>query len=203
MGGELGVSMRVLSVALTLALSLAANSANAALVYFNGQPATAFADGLFSHELSGSVPDGFHGFGAPTRAINGYGQNGEFIQFNGPVRLSSLILGQCTSCYNSHPMTFTVSLYNMQSVFIGSQSITGSSTEQLLTFEQDNVSRVAFTFEGTDGTNPYGDGRDVAWYSVADITYFLTGVPEPATWAMMIAGFGLVGTAMRRRRSAA
>lgn len=25
-------------------------------------------------------------------------------------------------------------------------------------------------------------------------------VPEPATWAMMIAGFGLVGSAMRRRR---
>jgi len=24
-------------------------------------------------------------------------------------------------------------------------------------------------------------------------------VPEPATWAMMIAGFGLVGGAMRRR----
>ena len=28
------------------------------------------------------------------------------------------------------------------------------------------------------------------------------GVPEPATWAMMIGGFGLVGGAMRRRRSA-
>lgn len=26
-------------------------------------------------------------------------------------------------------------------------------------------------------------------------------VPEPATWAMMIGGFGLVGTAMRRRRA--
>jgi hypothetical protein len=27
-------------------------------------------------------------------------------------------------------------------------------------------------------------------------------VPEPATWAMLIAGFGLVGAAMRRRRTA-
>jgi hypothetical protein len=29
------------------------------------------------------------------------------------------------------------------------------------------------------------------------------GIPEPATWAMMIAGFGLVGATMRRRRSVA
>jgi hypothetical protein len=28
----------------------------------------------------------------------------------------------------------------------------------------------------------------------------LDGVPEPASWAMMITGFGLAGTAMRRRR---
>jgi len=28
------------------------------------------------------------------------------------------------------------------------------------------------------------------------------GVPEPATWAMMIAGFGLTGAALRRRRHA-
>lgn len=28
-------------------------------------------------------------------------------------------------------------------------------------------------------------------------------IPEPATWAMLIAGFGLIGTALRRRRAAA
>lgn len=28
-------------------------------------------------------------------------------------------------------------------------------------------------------------------------------IPEPATWAMLISGFGLVGTALRRRRAAA
>jgi hypothetical protein len=31
----------------------------------------------------------------------------------------------------------------------------------------------------------------------------MTGsVPEPASWAMMIAGFGLIGGAMRRRAAA-
>ena len=31
--------------------------------------------------------------------------------------------------------------------------------------------------------------------------FFLNAVPEPASWAMMIAGFGLVGAAMRRREA--
>jgi len=29
----------------------------------------------------------------------------------------------------------------------------------------------------------------------------LAGVPEPATWAMMICGFGLAGSALRQRRA--
>lgn len=34
-------------------------------------------------------------------------------------------------------------------------------------------------------------------------TAITAGVPEPATWAMMLAGFGLLGGAMRRRRTMA
>lgn len=34
------------------------------------------------------------------------------------------------------------------------------------------------------------------------VLYSEAGVPEPATWAMMIAGFGLVGAAARRRKAA-
>lgn len=35
-----------------------------------------------------------------------------------------------------------------------------------------------------------------------DSVSLLSGVPEPTTWAMMIAGIGLVGASMRRRRTA-
>ncbi|MBS0480200.1 MAG: PEP-CTERM sorting domain-containing protein [Proteobacteria bacterium] len=52
--------------------------------------------------------------------------------------------------------------------------------------------RTAFT---TPGTGFYID--DVS-YSAGNAT---AAVPEPATWAMMIMGFGLMGYSMRRRRA--
>ena len=54
-----------------------------------------------------------------------------------------------------------------------------------------------------DYSNPVWnmDGEGGPWYSETWVVRgdATPGVPEPATWAMLIAGFGLVGTAMRRR----
>ena len=48
-----------------------------------------------------------------------------------------------------------------------------------------------------------GAGKFVGNIGNGDITGIAAGaVPEPATWALMIGGFGLVGSAMRRRQSA-
>jgi hypothetical protein len=54
---------------------------------------------------------------------------------------------------------------------------------------------------------------DLTWRMSATVPYLLVDnmafedgyavVPEPATWAMMITGFGLVGSALRRRRQSA
>lgn len=51
----------------------------------------------------------------------------------------------------------------------------------------------------------YNTGTDLAGYakSTSQIVASLTAVPEPASWAMLIAGFSLTGAAMRRRRTAA
>jgi hypothetical protein len=43
-----------------------------------------------------------------------------------------------------------------------------------------------------------GGSRWSTW--IAGIDAASPAVPEPATWAMMIAGFGMVGFAMRRSR---
>lgn len=65
-----------------------------------------------------------------------------------------------------------------------------------------------FTFAYTDAAgNPFtgGPGTNVGLIEVIDnVTFDVADagvVPEPATWAMMIAGFGGVGATLRRRRT--
>lgn len=55
-----------------------------------------------------------------------------------------------------------------------------------------------FRFRVTDETSVY---TQVNFDNVAlDVTQISSAVPEPATWAMMIVGFGLAGGALRNRR---
>jgi hypothetical protein len=58
---------------------------------------------------------------------------------------------------------------------------------------------VAFTGIGRSVVVSNGGGLAFGW---DDIT-ITSGVPEPASWAMLIAGFGLVGASARRLRTAA
>lgn len=53
--------------------------------------------------------------------------------------------------------------------------------------------------------SPTGDGYDPTGQNVGLMTWFTIagGVPEPANWALLIAGFGLVGAMQRRRRAVA
>jgi hypothetical protein len=61
-------------------------------------------------------------------------------------------------------------------------ALSGTAPQNLWTENGGSISRVFFSYElGTLGP----------------------AVPEPASWAMLIAGFGLIGAAMRRRRAVA
>jgi choice-of-anchor A domain-containing protein len=56
-----------------------------------------------------------------------------------------------------------------------------------------------------DGFNQYkGNTMQVNWAQAAPglLSFTPPSVPEPATWAMMVGGFGLVGAVLRRRRRA-
>jgi hypothetical protein len=63
-----------------------------------------------------------------------------------------------------------------------------------------------FTFTGTGSdTLSIAAISDFNYWHLDDVSVTLSSsttgaVPEPATWAMMVSGFGLMGAAMRRRR---
>lgn len=55
----------------------------------------------------------------------------------------------------------------------------------------------------TGAWQPTTTGRLSLFYSATSQSQILSGVPEPAAWAMMIGGFALVGGAARRRNRTA
>ena len=80
----------------------------------------------------------------------------------------------------------------------GNDNLTGST----------HVDNVMWGGDGNDTINTnYGDTAYDTGLAFTGIQLDGTiidppgGVPEPATWAMFIAGFGLVGAAARRRRA--
>ena len=69
-------------------------------------------------------------------------------------------------------------------------------TSYTISFVAANAGNVKF-FLGTDSADNVGILIDNVSLSIGG------AVPEPATWAMMIMGFGLAGSALRRRRALA
>ena len=79
----------------------------------------------------------------------------------------------------------------------GTFSATGTSDNSFNTADLQNLSAYNNVLSIAINTNdPGGLSYDNFTFDAATTT---PAVPEPATWAMMIAGFGAVGAAMRRR----
>jgi hypothetical protein len=70
---------------------------------------------------------------------------------------------------------------------------------QTFAFNALGVTSVAFSFlPGEDANNSIS-----SYARIDNLVLGAAGVPEPASWAMMIAGFGLIGGVMRRRATPA
>ncbi|MBV8972949.1 MAG: PEPxxWA-CTERM sorting domain-containing protein [Sphingomonadaceae bacterium] len=118
-----------------------------------------------------------------------------------PVRLISANLGAAWS--DGLTVTFAGS-YRGSAVY--SQSFTvGTARSSFVAFNPSLVdSVVVTTVDGVHNSafNPnFGKqfSLDNLSYSLAGASTQIAGTPEPASWALMIVGFGLIGVAARRR----
>jgi hypothetical protein len=112
--------------------------------------------------------------------------------------------GSATFAFNGPSNSFGFYTTGVQTVFTSSFTVTfNDGTSQSLDIPI-NVNGGASYFGFTDTsafnsvtiTNISGD----AW-GVSDVSYnFTQGVPEPATWALFIAGFGAMGAMLRAAR---
>ena len=106
-------------------------------------------------------------------------------------------------------ITAITGTYNGQAItgLLGPGSY-GSNNNLLYVGQPSLLDILGFSFTGAFGNrNIYGSGTSyfdfaregTVSFSISEVT---RGVPEPATWAMMLIGFGAMGVALRRRRVA-
>lgn len=106
--------------------------------------------------------------------------------------------GTTNTAWNTQPNLNNMSYGSLSSLLNGGfTTVTGTSAGGARTVDSlsrsGNVWLIGAAFANADG--------NIDAFKISNVTVNTTAVPEPATWAMMIAGFGLVGGAMRRRRS--
>lgn len=119
-----------------------------------------------------------------------------FTLGNGPDTDATVAFGNTNIAWNSQPALNNQTFATLSGIFNGGYSTLtggGSTNTRLLNpaANSGNIWLVGAAFDNAD--------RTIDGFKFRDLTVNNSAVPEPATWAMMIFGFGMVGSAMRRR----
>ena len=125
--------------------------------------------------------------------------------FNGPISVlfstDQVAVGFDGGYFDAIGSTAIVA-YARDGSVLGSFANTQIGVEFLGLGVADGTAKIAGVGLRLVGNEPAGFDIDNLRFGVANQVVLTPSVPEPATWAMMIAGIGVVGFAMRRRRQA-
>lgn len=113
------------------------------------------------------------------------------LTFNGFVNVLGFLIGS-PDTYNRVTINSTAGAFSFAPGALGLPGDGDQSLSRYVNFTTtapgERILSASFT------NNPANDAFEVANFSVG-------AVPEPATWAMMLLGFGAVGYSMRKRRT--
>lgn len=94
-----------------------------------------------------------------------------------------------------------ITAFDRSGALLGTIINSGRGIEFLGLVTSNGSAQIAGVFLDLVGSEPAGFGIDNLRFARAG-QVIIPGVPEPTSWAMLIAGFGLTGAAMRRRKPA-
>jgi hypothetical protein len=223
------MTLKLLTAAAAAALAVAAFPAQAATfvtVDFEGDAAGAKAEGFVSSDYSDLAffSDLGAGLEVGDYAVQSDGQgliarndtNGNFIKgvfSDGPHSFVSMEFGNDDAFFTNPGDRAVLTVY-LGAALVGQTFVVMNRNDimdQTIGFNFGPFDNFTFAFTNAAG-NPFtgGSGQATGLIETIDnITFDVAerdpgpGVPEPATWAMMILGFGGVGAVLRRRRTLA
>ena len=196
----------LLGAAAALSTVAFAPAANAVVVGVAGQAALPFAT-LSSAGLNGGtlatlsggavltsdqpfadIPEGV--FGGTFLAAGPTFSQPAVLTFNQAVNVLGFLIGS-PDFYNQLTVTSTMGSFNFTPLTLGLRGDGDQNVSQYVNFRttaaDERILSVSFN------NNPAINAFEAANFSAG-------AVPEPAAWAMMIAGFGLIGGALRRQK---
>jgi hypothetical protein len=138
-----------------------------------------------------AVPDPLNPGGNATLSFAGIGPINSWMMLWGSA-------GRGNRLELSYVGSNTPYVVNMSDVLLNTA---GETTTQRINRWVTITSDVAFTPTSARFSHPSFAFEATSFGIKPATTGFIGGVPEPASWGMMIAGFGLTGAALRRRRA--
>jgi hypothetical protein len=160
-----------------------------AIFYQTGSPA-----GTFSAQIG---PNGTMGLACCVETTPNFLSRDIFVSLNTVTDFVSVDLGH----FAGQVHEFYLVAFGKGLQFLGSDFFRMEANEEgmrTLSFRAAGIESISFgdsrRFQGLDSSSYFAD--NVTWNTK------VAGVPEPATWAMLVFGFGLIGREVRKKKPA-